>query len=175
MKLTIELMMLFAVLALLSWQVFTAKRRNLKPWLASGLISAANSYYASITRHNNTLRRLVDNNVATRCLLFKKGTSDNSIDICGASDFPLGIVDNTLNAGEPATLELLGRAGSKAMVAAGAIAVGAEVCTAANGQVQAIPATPGTYWIVGTSHTAAANAGDYIEVNDCHPQKIVVS
>jgi len=175
MKLFIELILLFAVLALTSWLVISAIARSRKPWLASGLVSAANSYYASITRHERAVRLLVDNNVTTRCLLFKKGANDNSIDIAGAADMPLGVVDNILNAGEAATLELLGHGKTKPMVTAGAVSIGAQVCTAANGEVQAIPATPGTYWIVGTSMTAAVNAGDYIEVNDCYPQKIVVS
>lgn len=145
-----------------------------------GLTGAANTepdnYDANVMVHHESVRRTNDSAIATRHLLWKKGAADNTVDIAGASDLPLGTIDNI----EPGTamgesLLLLGKGPTKKMVIASAVNVGVRVFTAASGQVSALSGTTGTYYQVGVSLTGGNTAGDVIEVLDQAPVAVAVA
>lgn len=126
--------------------------------------------------HEKAIGRFTDAAIATRYLLFKKGSDADHIAVCGAADVPLGTVADEATAAEQRVhVNLLGKGPTKKMVASEAIAAGVEVFTAAGGKIQDLPAGAGTYRCVGVSVTAAAADGDVIEVNDCAPIKTVVA
>ena len=134
-----------------------------------GRVVAANTYDAAVETHHDTVKRTNDAAITTRHLLWKKGSADGGIALCGAGDVPLGPVDNTESSTAlNQTVLLLGRGPTKKMVATAAIGAGVRVYTAANGKVQVAP-TGATVYQVGIALTAAANADEIIEVNDCVP------
>ena len=140
-------------------------------WLKSEAV-AANTYDAAVETHDATVRRTNDAAVSARHLLWKKGSADGGIALCGAGDVPLGPVDNTeTGTGSGQTVALLGKGPTKKMVAAAAIGAGVRVYTAANGKVSVAP-TGATVNLVGVALTAAANADEIIEVNDCAPVSV---
>lgn len=138
-----------------------------------GLTSALNIAEGT---HAGTIRKLADAAIATRNLLFKFGSDVNHIAVAGASDIPLGTVeDEALAAEDEVSVNILGSTGrSLLMVASEAITVGEAVFTAASGKVQDLPAGAGTYYQVGYAMTAAGADGDVIEVQPCTPVKTVV-
>jgi predicted RecA/RadA family phage recombinase len=137
-----------------------------------GLHLAANTYDAAVEVHDETVRRTNDAAVTTRHLLWKQGSTDNGVAICAAANVPLGTIDNEeTGTGKGVTIKLLGKGPTKKMVALAAIAAGARVYTAAGGKVQTAP-TGATVSLVGVALTAAANADEIIEVNDCAPVSV---
>lgn len=141
----------------------------------SNLIGFANTYEEAVPTHQDTATRLLDADVSTRHLLFTRGTGDTTIKAAGASDLPVGTVDDTGTAGEPVSLLLLGKGKTKKMVASEAITVGEQVFAAASGKVQDLPTGAGTYWCVGIAQTASTADGQLIEVQDCVPYPVTVS
>ncbi len=127
--------------------------------------------------HRGSLTRLTDAAITSRNLLGTSGSDTAHVAVCGASSVPLGVIaDEASAAGDEVAVQLLGSSASTlVMVAAGAIAAGAPVYTAASGRVSALSATAGTYYCVGVALTAASAAGDAIEVDPSSPQKIVVA
>jgi hypothetical protein len=115
--------------------------------------------------------------ITDRYLLGKAGSDSQHIAICGANDTPKCIITDEAAAAEDAVAcELLGaHAKTSKMVASAAIAVEALLAPAANGQVVTLPASAGTYWIVGRALNAAGAAGDEIEVTPCFPHQVTVS
>ena len=112
---------------------------------------------------------------ATRHLLAKKGTGATQILNGTANAKPWGTCLDEPGAGDGATVAVLGAVrGTLLMRASEAIAVGADVYTAAAGKVQDLPAGAGTYYKVGVAITAAAADGDLFEVAPCHPVATVV-
>lgn len=111
----------------------------------------------------------------TRFLMAKFGTDSAHIDLCGAADEPLGICSDAPAAGDVVTVEVLG-AGSKTKrgIASAAITAGADVYTAAGGELQSEPAGAGTYWLVGRAISAATGAGDDFEFAPCKAVKVIV-
>jgi hypothetical protein len=137
-----------------------------------GLRLLANTYDAAIETHETTIRRTNDAAVTARHLLWQQGSTDGGIAVCTATTCPLGTVDNTeTSTGVGQTVNLLGKGGTKKMVANEAITAGEQVFTAAAGKVQDTP-TGATVYLVGTALTAAAADGDIIEVLDCPPVKL---
>ena len=67
-------------------------------------------------------------------------------------------------AGNSASIKYLTSPGTIEMEAAGAIVSGADVFAAADGKIEALPATTGTYRRIGTALEAASAAGAVIEV-----------
>ena len=113
---------------------------------------------------------------ATRHLLAKKGTGATQILNGTANAKPWGTCLDEPGAGDGATVAVLGSVrGTLLMRASEAIAVGADVYTAAAGKVQDLPAGAGTYYKVGVAITAAAADGDLFEVAPCSPVATVVS
>jgi hypothetical protein len=127
--------------------------------------------------HEEAVSRLTDAAIATRHLLYKIGSDSNHIAVCGAGNVPMGTVaDEAAGAEEYVALNLLGaRKTSVLMVASEAITVGEQVYTAANGKVQDLPGTSGTYYCVGTALTPAGADGDLLEVDPCVAQRTVVA
>lgn len=76
----------------------------------------------------------------------------------------VGVTEYAVASGADAGIMPLNAGGTVEIIAAGAIAVGAEVYAAAGGKVQALPAAPGTYQKVGVAMEAATADGDVIEV-----------
>jgi len=125
-------------------------------------VMAANVYDAAVETHDTTVRRTNDVAVTARHLLWKKGAADGTVDLCGATDAPLGTIDNVESStGTGQTVMVLGKGPTKKMVASGAIGAGVLVYAAASGKV----AATGTV-IVGVSLTAAGNDNEILEVAD---------
>lgn len=138
-----------------------------------GLRLAANTYDAAVETHEGSVTRTNDAAVTARHLLWQQGSAASGIDVNIATTCPLGTVDNTETAtGERQSVLLLGKGGTKKMVANEAISAGEQVFTAAAGKVQDTP-TGATVYLVGTALSAAAADGDIIEVQDCVPVKMV--
>jgi len=137
-----------------------------------GLHLAANTYDAAVEVHDTTVRRTNDAAVTARHLLWKKGAADNTVALNGASDCPLGTIDNEESGtAKGQTVLLLGKGPTKKMVANEAITAGEQVFTAADGKVQDTP-SGATVYLLGTALTAAGADGDIIEVQDCVPVKM---
>lgn len=134
------------------------------------LTLAGNTYDAAVETHDETIRRTNDAAIASRHLLYQQGSTDGGIAVNIATTPPLGTVDNTeTSTGVGMTVLLLGKGGTKKMVANAAISAGARVFTAAAGKVS--PTHGSTLYQVGIALTAAAADGDIIEVLDCAPIK----
>jgi hypothetical protein len=109
--------------------------------------------------------RTNDAAVTARHLLWKKGAADGTVAIATATDYALGTIDNIESGtGVNQSILLLGKGGTKKMVANSAIGAGVPVYAAAAGKVD----NTGTI-VVGIALTAAAADGDVIEVNDQVP------
>ena len=135
-----------------------------------GLRLAANTYDAAVEVHDGSVRRTNDAAVTARHLLWTKGSTDGGVALCGATDLPLGTIDNTETAtGVGMTVLLLGKGPTKKMVANAAIPAGARVFTGASGKVS--PTHGATLYQVGVALTAAGADGDIIEVADCQAVK----
>lgn len=137
-----------------------------------GMRLAANTYDAAVETHESSVTRTNDAAIATRHLLWKKGAGDNTVDICGAGDVPLGTIDNIeTSTGMRQSVLLLGKGPTKKMIASEAITAGEQVYTAANGKVQDQP-TGATVYLVGTALTAGST-DEVIEVVCCTPVRMV--
>jgi hypothetical protein len=145
------------------------KLKSTMIWAVAALVHAwrgeslaGNTYDAAVETHPATITRTNDAAVTARHLLWKQGAAAGGVAVCTAADIPLGTIDNTeASTGVRQTVLLLGKGDTKKMVAAGVIAEGAQVYTAAAGKV----ADSGTY-PVGQALTAAGADGDIIEVDD---------
>lgn len=122
--------------------------------------------------HDDSITRTVASAVAAGTYhLLVRPTSATATDINGANNAPIGTLADLqaagLGAGETAAISLLGKGGTKLMVANAAVAVGGRVFTAASGKVS--PTSAAGLYYVGVALTAAAADGDVIEVADCVP------
>lgn len=141
-----------------------------------GCIALANTYDAAVETHEGSVRRTNDAAITARHLLWKQGSGDNTVALCGATDLALGTIDNVeASTGLGQTVYLLGKGCTKKMVASEAIDAGERVFQAASGKVQDLPVGAGTYKCVGTALTKATADGHIIEVADCQPFDIVVA
>jgi hypothetical protein len=112
--------------------------------------------------HTDAITRKTDAAITVRHLLYKKGTDGNHIAVSGASDQPIGTVDDEATAAEAlVAVQLLGKGPTKRMVASEAINPGVAVYAATGGKI----ATTGTI-LVGVSLGTAAADDDVIEVLD---------
>jgi hypothetical protein len=112
-------------------------------------------------------------------LLVKKGIDVFHGDICGASDYPIGITDDQPeNAEDVFFVRPLGSTPGSVKVAVGsAIADSLPLYTAANGLAQGEPAVAGTYYKVGHSIATAEEGSDgnyTIEMEPIMPVKLIV-
>lgn len=86
----------------------------------------------------------------------------NTVDICGAGGAAIGVCMQTTASGSEAPIKLLGAPGTFPCIAAGAIAAGAAVYTAADGEVNDVQTGSGA--ILGIAKEAAAADQDACEV-----------
>lgn len=97
-------------------------------------------------------------------LLVKKTTAVDLVDVCGATDIPIGVAQNeAFAAGDSVTVRLLGAAPTSKMIADSAIVMGARVFTSAAGKVEDTSPAVGES-LVGVALDAAAADGDIFEV-----------
>lgn len=133
----------------------------------------------SVGRHARAFTKLSDGAHASRHLLVKLGSDTDHVAPTGAGDRPIGVTDDQPDAAEePINVHFLPYGGTKRLIVTAAIAEDADVYTAANGQVQALPTAAGTYYLVGTTRSASALSTDtlnYVEVETCRPVKLVIS
>lgn len=88
--------------------------------------------------------------------------SSGVLAVAGITDKELGTLERaSFASGDPVSVILRNKVGTKVMVANGAISLGADVFTAANGKVGP---SASTAFLVGTALQAAAADGDLIEV-----------
>jgi len=133
---------------------------------------AANTYDAAVETHESSVTRTNDAAITARHLLWKKGATDAGVALNTDGDCPLGTIDNTeTSTGVRQSVLLLGKGGTKKMVASEAITAGEQVYTADDGKVQDAP-SGATVYLVGTALTAAGADGDIIEVQDCTPVSV---
>lgn len=121
------------------------------------------------------ITRKADAAITERYRIVKVGSDASHIAITAAiTDVPLGVcLDEPAAAEAVVSVQLLGGClGTVFMRAAGAISADAVLEATANGRVQALTTSAGTHYAVGRAITAAANAGDIIEVDPMF-QKIV--
>lgn len=112
-----------------------------------------------------------------RFLVMKKGTAAGKIDICGATDTPIGVCSDEVAAADiatvPVNLQTFNSDLTLKMVASAAIAYGDQVEPAASGRVATLVLGAGTTsHIIGTALQAAAAAGDVIEVAPCYSRVV---
>jgi hypothetical protein len=140
----------------------------------SSLIGAVNIAEGT---HKNAKPYKADAAVATRYLLAKIGSDADHSAACGASDIPIGFMQDEAAAAEDLiAVELLGISNRTLLgVASEAITAGEAVYTAAGGKLQDLPAGAGTYYKVGHALTAAGADGDLIEIQHCAPIATVVT
>ena len=163
------------------------KKPNLTSWLAfCGLFAGAlREKFATANAESNTGThggvdtKLADAAFSYRHLLVKAGSDADHVDLCGASNLPLGVTsDQPAAAEDPVNVTLLGVArGTVRMTCGSAIAAQTDVYAAANGFVQALPGTAGTYYRVGRTRAVAVivSSGVYVaEVEPCLPEKVAV-
>lgn len=114
--------------------------------------------------------------ITNRNLLVKIGSDADHIALAGTADIGIGFaIDQADAAEDPVAVNLLGAAGGTVLgVAAAAITAGDQLVSAANGQVRTLPATTGTYYIVGRAIQAAAAQGDVLQIAPSFPIQRVV-
>ena len=80
------------------------------------------------------------------------------------TDNPIGVSKLNAKNGEDISICPMNKEGSVEITAAGAIGQGADVFAAADGKIQTLPATPGTYRKIGLAMAPASGDGSIIEV-----------
>jgi hypothetical protein len=117
----------------------------------------------------------------SRHLIAKRGAQTYSIAIAGAGDIPYGVVPDMTPTTDtdlsyPLPVNILGlNEDTERMIASGAIAIDSLLTSDAGGQVRAVPATAGTYWVLGKAKTAAVAQNDQVEAIPCFPYQVSVA
>jgi len=142
-----------------------------------GAISARRPVFANIAQgtHAGYTTVTAASAFSGKFLLAKANSTPGQVDVCGASDCPVGVATDEADAGDPLALKILGVSPQSVLLtASGAISAGAFLYAAASGKVQGEPTSAGTYYLVGRALTAATGAGDQLEVETCVPVKLIV-
>ena len=135
----------------------------------------ANVVAGTVSSHAGSITRYAEAAFTAAHVLVKPGTASNEVLINGASDKPIGWIEDTALIDTTIPVALLGTSPNTAVLtASGDIVIGEDVFTAAAGQVQDLPVASGTYYLIGTALTAAAD-GEEVEVDPCFPIATVVS
>jgi hypothetical protein len=161
---------LVLLLILAALAVFSNRQSAIR-WLAN------NSLLVNITPKGRATA-VADAAFTSRYLVCKRGAYYYSIAIAGQGDTPYGVVpdmtpttDTDLSYDLP--VQILGLdEDTERVIASGAVAIDNLVTTDANGQVRALPAAAGTYWIIGKAKTATVAAGDQLELIPCFPYQL---
>lgn len=111
-----------------------------------------------------------------RHLVVAAGSDVNHVALAGTASIPIGVTDDESTAAEDfVNVSLLGSIDRTVLVqASAAIALYDFVVAAANGQVRTLPATTGTYYIIGRALNAAASTGDLVEIDPINCTQRVV-
>lgn len=128
--------------------------------------------------HEGGITKTLEQDVATRHLLGKQGSTAGEVDLCAADDLPLGVITDSGEAGDPVNVALFSTStATLRMVAGEAIQQGQPVYTADNGKVQNQPGVVGEYYLVGHALTTAAGDGELLEVLPTAPRhtKVIAS
>lgn len=123
------------------------------------------------------ITKLTDAAIATRYFLVEKGTDSSHVSVSNsAADIPLGVCTDEAAAAEAyVDVALVGVAtGTLRCVAGGNITMGDLIVSNGDGKVKTLPATTGTYYIIGRA-LADAVADDVIEFAHCFPTQRVVA
>lgn len=128
---------------------------------------------------HKVLTRRADAALSSRYLLVKSGSDALHAAVCGAADYPIGSTSDTPGAAEDIinVNPLSNSEYTRQLRAATALAAGVDVYTAANGFVQALPSSAGTYYKVGRTVAAAvqeASGSFTVEVATQSPGKTLV-
>ena len=127
---------------------------------------AEGTHLCNITKQASTT-------IATKYLLGKlSGVS--GIAVNGIADAPIGVITDEGATSDDVNVALLGCAETLRMIASSNIAVGDILVPAADGKVQALSTTAGTYNKIGIAMISAA-ANCVVEVLSCVPQQVVVA
>jgi hypothetical protein len=172
----------------------TGNRRR-SPWLLA-ILAMASMFVAGLRRgsrlctansegttgrHHCATTKLANEGFASKHLLvyLVAGNADY-VDVAN-NGAPYGITDDCPAAlGDPINVHYLGKAaGTLRLTVTGAMAEQVDVYATTNGsgQGQPLPAAAGTYWLIGRTMRAAAQAGDasyYAEVETHRPLKVIV-
>jgi len=157
------------------------------PGLGLGVQRFANTatiLVCSIT-HKGAATYLADATFGSRYLLAKFGSDASHMAIAGAADYPFAVVPDMTplvdqansDLSYPLKASILGiYPDTVVMQASAAIAIGADVVPAANGQIKTLPTSGGgTTYIVGRAKTSALAAGDLIEIIHCKPNLVTIA
>lgn len=104
---------------------------------------------------------------------FVKLSAANTVDVCsGATDIPIGILQNDPTSGQEAVVALLGGGGISKVSSNEALTVGWMVGTSSDGQAdRKIPGTDTTEYMCGQVITATTAAAGFAEVALEAPRK----
>ncbi|PTY02580.1 hypothetical protein DB346_08510 [Verrucomicrobia bacterium LW23] len=125
--------------------------------------------------HHGSVTRKTDAALASRYLLVKPGSDADHVAVTGVSDIPHGIAqDEATAAEEDVAVNLLGCAKSTQLgVASGTVTVGDLLVPAASGAVRTLPASAGTYYIIGRALATVATT-ELVEFDPYPPTQRVV-
>lgn len=124
--------------------------------------------YDHTPHENGHIGRTAEAAFPARYLLFKAGAAAGGMDICGATDEPLGTCMDSPALGERATCLHFGATkGTKTVIASKVLAADVRVYSAAGGKVTDV-AVSGSY-LVGRTVEAAAGDDSPVEIVPCFP------
>lgn len=128
--------------------------------------------------HVESITKKADAAITLRYAVVKIGSDIDHIAVTTANtEIPLGVCTDEADAAEDlVAVELFGaQPKTLRMVASAAITAGAFVVCTASGKIATLPATTGTYYIIGRALQAAGADLDVIEVATCLPTQRVVA
>jgi hypothetical protein len=147
------------------------------PYRRAGALNGRRPVFANVAQgtHAGYVTVTAASAFTGKYLLAKADSTAGEIDVCGASDCPVGVATDEAAVGDPVAMKILGVSPQSVLVtASGALAAESYLYAAANGTVQTEPTTAGTYYLVGRALTAATAAGDQIEAETCVPVKLII-
>lgn len=128
----------------------------------------------AVGTHPGRITRTLAASVSERYTLVKSGSATNTVEPCGASDRPLGIVTDSGAVGDAVNVNLPGTsAQTQLLVAATALTAGDLLYVASGGRAQRLPNTAGTFYEVGIALSSASAAGELVEVATHAPQQLI--
>ena len=162
--------------ALSKSRILGARSRLLTCWSQS-IDLVNNAIIVNITPRGRATA-VADAAFTSRYLVAKRGASNQSVAIAGPGDLPYAVVPDMTPTTDtdlsyPLPVNILGlNEDTERMIAGAPIAIDALLTTAADGQVQTLPAAAGTYWVLGKAKTAALAQNDQVEVIPCFPYQV---
>jgi len=147
----------------------------------SRFVDLANNAIIVSTTPKGRATAVADAAFTSRYLIAKRGAYNYSIAVAGQGDVPYGVVPDMTPTTDtdlsyPLPVNILGlNEDTERMICSGAINIDQLVTTDAAGQVRAVPATAGTYWVLGKAKTATVAQGDQVEVIPAFPHQVTVA